>query len=169
MIRPLTRKTARKVLDNLREWDKKEVVAGFGPKFRKEALETVMGQHHGWSYSLNNVPVAIIGGSFFGDRYVAYMLATKNFPKISPGLTRAAISTIMPIVADSTVSRAECLSLPGHHEAHGWLRRLGAKPVELMTGAGRQGEDLLRWRWTRDDVPDSFDPSRQFRRASSPG
>lgn len=152
MIRPLDKKTARKVLDNLREWDKKEVIAGCGLKFRKEALATLMAQHHKWSYSLNNVPVAVIGGSFFDDLYMAYMLTTDRFPKISPGLTRAVVSTIMPIVADSPASRAECLSLPGHHEAHGWLRRLGAKPVELVTGIGRQGEDFIRWRWTRDDV-----------------
>lgn len=153
-LRPLTEPAARHVIENLREWDRLETIAGFGPNFIDQAVECALQQQHRWSYGpKEDRPVAIVGGSCHGNAYIAYMLATNEFPSISPGLTRETLSVIVPtIIAESAASRAECFSLPGHTKAHGWLRKLGAKPVELVTGMGRQNEDLVRWRLEFRDV-----------------
>lgn len=152
MIRPLDEQAARAVLSNLREWDRKEAIAGLGPDFFEPAVKLLLEQDHGWSYSLKDEPVAVVGGSTHGDTFDLFMLATPKFVKARLGLTRFSISTIMPTFADSTASRAECLSDPGHVDAHNWMRRLGGQPVEYLIGIGRQGEDMVRWRWTREDV-----------------
>lgn len=161
MIRPLDEQAARAVLSNLGEWGKREAAAGYGPDFVEPIVAVALQQARGWTYSLNGEPVAVSGATIRGDLLSHFTLATPKLLTRRLGLTRFVVSTIMRSFADSTASRAECLSVPGNATVHEWLKRLGGQPVEYMTGVGRQGEDMVRWRWIREDVS-----SRHGRRSS---
>lgn len=152
MIVPLDAEKAAAVVDNADEWGRRELVAAFGPDYRAAALESLANVAHGWAYLRQERPTALLAGRFMGDIYTPWMLFTPEFPRISPQLTGFVLRVIVPLIADSAVSRAESLSLADNVKSHGWLGRFGAKPVEFLPGYGRQGEDVVRWCWTRDNV-----------------
>lgn len=154
MIAPLTAEKALFVVTNADEMGKKELKASFGADYEPGALRSIALQDHQWVYERESEPVAVILGRYYadGDVYVPWLIKTPKFPRISSNLTRFVKNTIIDTVADSPASRAESFSLAENVKSHGWLRLLGAKPVEYHPGFGRQGEDVIRWRWTRDDV-----------------
>lgn len=152
MIVPLDADMARAVVDEVDEWGRKEMVAAFGPDYRDQAVQGLLDAHQQWAYLRDGTPAAAIADLFCGGIYMPWMIFTPDFPRISPNLTRFVQTTILPKFADSAASRAESLSLTGNVKSHGWLRRMGAKPVEFLPGFGRQGEDVIRWRLTRKDV-----------------
>lgn len=150
-IVPLDEAAARHVIENLSATGRREMVATHGPDYVEPAIASLLnGQDHAFAYKRGGEAQAVFAGKRYGEVYFAFLLFTDRFPAISPRLSKFVTATIMPAVADSPASRAESLSLTDTVKAHGWLRRLGAKPVRFMPGVGRQGEDVILWRWVRE-------------------
>jgi hypothetical protein len=150
-IVPLDEGAARQVLENLSPTSRREAIATWGPDFVEPAVTALMGHGHRFAYCRDGEAQATFAGSLLGDVYFAFLLFADGFPAISPHLSKFVTATIIPAVADSPASRAESLSLTDTTTSHRWLRRLGAKPVEYLPGFGRQGEDVILWRWVRED------------------
>ena len=151
-IVPLDEAAARHVVENLSATGQREMAATHGPDYVEPTIASLLnGQDHAFAYKRGGEAQGVFVGKRYGEVYFAFLLFTDRFPALSPHLSKFVTATIMPAVADSPASRAESLSLTDTHTAHGWLRRLGAKPVQFMPGVGRQGEDAILWRWVRDD------------------
>lgn len=152
---PLDEPAARHVIENLTATGRREMIATHGPDYIEPAIAALLNVDHAYAYRRGGEPQGVFAGKFYtlgaDSVYLAFVLFTDRFPAISPCLSKFVTGAIMPLVADSPASRAESLSLTDTTTSHGWLRRLGAKPVGFLPGFGRQGEDVILWRWVRDD------------------
>lgn len=155
-IVPLDEAAARHVIENLNATGRREMAATHGPDFTEPAIASLLHQDHAYAYQRGGEAQGVFAGKLLGDVYFAFLLFTDRFPPISPNLSKFVTRTIIPLVADSPASRAESLSLTDTSTSHGWLRRLGAKPVQFLPAFGRQGEDAVLWRWVRDDELGKF-------------
>lgn len=95
-------------------------------------------------------PVAVIGMTMAWPGVVGvWMFATDSWPLVALGLTRWARKSIIPIMRDAEVHRAQCWSMSGHHVAHRWLKYLGATLETVAPGFGREGEEFCLFAWVR--------------------
>lgn len=142
--------TVRYIVENMREWDRREVFAthwGDDPdQFTKEAV--AVGQF-AWVCGLER-PIAYIGAyPLWPGVWSVWMYATDEIRHIGKSLTKHVRKVMIPALLAGEFHRGQCCSLAGHTEAHDWLRVLGASPEATLRGYGRKGEDFVIFAWDR--------------------
>lgn len=152
--RALTEADARHIATNMREYDRKEVVAELGPDFVEELVGrlTLPG---GIVYAFGiDQPIAFVGARPYTapDVWCASMLATDEWPKVAAGVSAFVVNELIPLLYKFNIRRVECYSVLGHVEAHRWLRWLGAKPKGIRPTLGKRGEKFIRFTWERASV-----------------
>lgn len=138
----------RYVIDNMREWDRREIFATRYNNSLPELHESVMTLGPtAWVSGLER-PIAAFGGQPMWDGvWSMWLFATDEFNKIGIPMTRLVIRYILPMIREAGAHRMECRSMGEHHEAHRWLEVIGAKREGELKAFGRKGEDFHVYTW----------------------
>lgn len=149
------------IVQNMREKDRQEVFATAFPLpedsqttddelFIRQTYDASTREGCGWVAFSEGEPIAAIGISMMWPGVASvWMFATESFPKIALPLTRWAKKTIIQIMNDAGLHRAQCWSLGSHGEAHRWLLHLGAEQEAVVEGYGRDGETFHLFGWVK--------------------
>ncbi len=163
VIEPLTLDGLRHIVRNMRAADRDEVFATFprypdtidGRAERDEhfvQLSYLAAAERGISFMAchRGEPVAVVGMVMMWDGVAAvWMVATDKWQTVALPLTRWAKKTIIPLMKDAGIHRAQCWSMSGHDVAHGWLKRLGATEECASPGYGRDGQTFHLFAWSK--------------------
>jgi hypothetical protein len=143
-------RTVRYIVENMREWDRREIFATQWDedpdRFTKYVMATA---DFAWVAGLD-LPIAAIGAfPVWPGVWSVWMFATDNFRQIGKSLTKHAKKVMIPAILEGEFHRAHCYSMAGHTVAHRWLEALGACHEATLQGFGRGGEDFLVFAWDR--------------------
>lgn len=147
------------VLENLREQDRLECEAFTGQPpgpflaehYEKQATSDLLFEVAGDDRGL---PVAVYGFSLLTPFVLqAHLLATDDFRKIAPKVTRRGRRHILPALKARGFRRIEARALLDNQGACLWLELLGAKP-ECVMPIGARGEAFVQYAltWEASDV-----------------
>ena len=151
-IGPPTREAVQHIIENMREWDRREI---FATRLDSDTggglLEDVFRAGPvAWVSSHEGAPVAAFGCSpMWRGVWGMWMFATDNFPKIGLGMTKFVIQGIVPMLWQHGAHRLECKSMEGHVDAHRWLEVIGARREATHAGYGRDGETFHTYVWEK--------------------
>ena len=149
---PFAPETIRSVLEDLRPADRRELAAtlwDFDPAGLAEAsarapLGFVAGDEAGRA-------VAVVGATpLWPGVWQVGLFATPRWPAVARAVQLRVRRRLVPDLLRAGAHRAQAFSDARHHEAHRWLRRLGARCEGRLAAFGRAGEDFLLFAWTRD-------------------
>ena len=140
------------VAENMREMDKKEILATrWTEDLIEVARDLVKLQGLGYLFCYDSVPVAVIGSTPVHPGVAsAYMFATDDFPKVAKSVTKLARRVIFPALMSSGCHRVHSLVLAEYTEVRKWLRFLGANTETPLKHYGRNREDFVFMAWDRD-------------------
>lgn len=151
MIRaPLSAGPIAQVLYNLRAADREELEATLW-RFDSAALaEASAGARLGFvALADDGAPVAVLGANeVWPGVFQVGLFATPRWPEVALAVTRAVQRDLAPAIVAAGGHRAHAFSHAAHHEAHRWLKSLGARQEARLAGWGRRGEDFLLFVWT---------------------
>jgi hypothetical protein len=142
----------RHIIQNMREWDRREI---FATKFygmeEEQLLEAVMGVGPVAWVAYNDLePVATFGcAPMWPGMWSMWFFATDSLPKIGIGVTKLIVRDIVPMMWDGGARRLECRSMEGHVEAQRWLETIGARREATLKAYGREGEDFHVYTWEK--------------------
>lgn len=103
-----------------------------------------------WVAYSGSEPVALMGLDLMWPSVAAiWMFATDRWLSVGLGLTRFARQTIVPLLKDAGIHRAQCWSQDGHETAQRWLEMLGATFETISPGYGRNGESFCLFAWVK--------------------
>jgi hypothetical protein len=77
---------------------------------------------------------------------------TVHLPRRGLEITKYALNELKPFILSRGAHRLECQSRLDHHQAHSWLRSLGARDEGILRGYGKDGADYVSFAWRKDDV-----------------
>lgn len=104
----------------------------------------------GWIIYSGREPVAVLGMDLMWPGVACvWMFATDSWLSVCLGLTRFARQTIIPLLNDAGIHRAQCWSQDGHGVAHRWLESLGATFETMVPGYGKNGEAFCLFAWVK--------------------
>jgi RimJ/RimL family protein N-acetyltransferase len=139
------------VCRNLREADRAEIFASRWTDDPDElAIEaaTRWGDFSYIAFGGDGVPIASVGASpLHPGVWSGWMMATDDFHTIGKQLTRWMRKVMIPAVVEAGCHRAEARSAAEHHEAHAWMRMLGAKREAVLRQFGREKQDFHLFVW----------------------
>lgn len=95
-----------------------------------------------------------VGGFFETEpsRWFSWGFATDRFDEIAIPLTRTVRRGIIePLLARGPKTIETC-GLGGYPDIARWMEFLGAKQVATLHGRGKNGEDVILYRWESSDV-----------------
>lgn len=141
----------------MRESDKYEILATLYEMETDEANEliaqmtldaaTKMGI--GWIGYRGDEPVAALGLNIMHQGVAqVWMFATDHWPSVALSLTKFAKKTIIPLLKDLCIHRAQCFSIEGHAVAHDWISMLGATKECELKNYGKKGESFHLFAWS---------------------
>jgi hypothetical protein len=141
---------------NMREEDRKEIL-GLRPYDNVQfvARETIFAASYGKAAIAfyNNRPCAVVGVSpKWPGVWDAWAYGTVRLPKRGLEITKYALNELKPFILSRGAHRLECQSRLDHHQAHSWLRSLGARDEGILRGYGKDGSDYVSFAWRKDDV-----------------
>lgn len=150
---PLTYDNVLSVTRNLRAADWREAAATAWD-LTPEWLAAQLSGPGTWGYVASDkakVPTAVFAvQECWPNVLQVALVATEHFSEISQALTRHLLRSTIPSLWQSKAHRAEARSVADHHEAHAWLRLLGAKEEARLSAYGSRGEDFLVFAWLRN-------------------
>jgi hypothetical protein len=82
----------------------------------------------------------------------AWAYGTDHLPRRVLEITKYALNELKPFILSRGAHRLECQSRLDHHQAHSWLRSLGARDEGILRGYGKDGADYVSFAWRKDDV-----------------
>lgn len=151
-ITELERDGVRYVIDNMREWDRREIFATRLDSDTGDGLleDVFRAGPVAWMAWLGDKPVAALGCSpMWRGVWGLWMFATNDFHKIGIGMTKFVIRGIVPMLWEHGAHRMECKSMEGHVDAHRWLEVIGARREATHPGYGRDGETFHTYVWEK--------------------
>lgn len=96
-------------------------------------------------------PVGVVGVvPLRGGVWEAWAFGTNEWSRGARDLTRFAVKQLKPFVLKHGGHRVQAKSRYDHHDAHRWLRWLGAKEEGLLRGFGRDRSDYIMFAWNGD-------------------
>lgn len=140
--------TVLHVAMHMREMDKREI---YGLRWEDnpfQIMNEVMARaDFAWVAWWEGKPAVVLGGApMHPGVWSMFMFGTDDFPRLALGLTRFAKKTAIPtLFGQLGAHRLQAHSHAEHHDAHRWLRRLGAAPESTLGGYGRDGSDYQLW------------------------
>lgn len=136
------------VVENMREWDRKEIFATRWSEDPHDLVRDAMACYEfGWIASHDDRPVCAIGGApLHPGVWSVWMFATPEFDKIKYSLSRFALRRMKPVLQDVS-HRVECRSMEGHEDAQKWLEFLGMSRESVIPKYGKAGETFLLYSW----------------------
>lgn len=153
MIQPATLEDLLYVARNMREWDRREIMATRWTD-EPEALAIdcwTRSRPTAWTARRDEAspPVAAVGAvERWPHVWSVWMFATPWIADARLSLHRFVLRGIIPALRGSGARRADCMSMDGHTDAHAWLESLGAlRTSEPFRGWGRQGETFWQFYW----------------------
>lgn len=140
------------VAQNMREKDREEIFATrWDDSAQDVAADVVASGPFNWVAFNGGEPVAVVGAApLWPGVWSVHMFATEAFGGIAISLTKFVRRVMIPALTESGAHRAQCDSLVGHEKAHYWLEALGARQEGVLRGYGRQGEDFVRYVWSKE-------------------
>lgn len=148
----LTENAVRHVVENMREWDRREIFATkFHGREEDQLIEAVMASGPVSWVAYNQLePIAVFGCMpMWPGAWSMWFFATDKLPTIGLGVTKLIIRYIVPMLWDGGARRLQCYSMEGHVEAHRWLETLGAKRAATFPDFGREGETFHAYVWEK--------------------
>ena len=95
-------------------------------------------------------PVAVLGIDLLWPRVACvWMFATDGWLSVCFGLTKFARRTIIPLLNDADIHRAQCWSQDSHRVSHRWLESLGATFETMVPNYGKNGEAFCLFAWSK--------------------
>jgi hypothetical protein len=145
------------IVQNMCEKDRHEILATLNEMDPGEANElitqttldaaTKMGI--GWIGYRGDEPIAVFGMSMIHSNVAqVWMFTTDRWPLVALSLTRFAKKTIIPLLQDSGIRRAQCFSMDTHTVAHRRLNMLGATEECNIPNYGKNGESFRLFAWS---------------------
>jgi hypothetical protein len=140
------------VIKNMRKSDKKEVFATRWTDCEEELGDDLInGGDFAWISGTNGKPIAAFGAiPVWNGVWAVWMFATDEWPLVAFETTRFIKRIMIQSLKDIGAHRAECRSWEGHHEAHRWLKSLGAHKESEIENFGRDGEKFHLYCWTKE-------------------
>jgi len=159
VIAPLsadTRPDLAYVLNNLREWDRREIAAvswSDNPQDWIDAHQSDDAPFSFMAYSDTGRPVAAIGAAeMFPGLWSPWAFGTDEFGSIGLGLTRFVRNQFIPALEELGFRRAEVLSMEGHDQSHRWLTACGGVQEGIFRRYGKNGENFVQFVWYGADT-----------------
>lgn len=107
---------------------------------------------HAWSFGLDE---PIYAGGIFEEKprtWVCWGLATDRFAEIAISLTKVIRRDIIgPLVARGSEHLHSC-GLGGYPDIARWMQFLGARQHKCLPRFGKNGEDVIIYKWESADV-----------------
>ena len=150
ILGPVEAKGALHVIDNMREWDRREIFATRTGEDNIQLLEDVLNlPGPAWMASKGG-PIALFGcAPLWPGVWSMWFFATDNLHQIGIGVTRVIIKAIVPMLWEGGAHRLECRSMEGHTQAQDWLEVIGARRECTLARFGREGEDFHVYVWEK--------------------
>lgn len=151
------------VLLNLRKRDQEEI---FATRKNSDAAALardlrVMGGYR-WGAYLDGAPIAMIGMvERWPGVWSMWAFGTDDWPRAIIALTRLARWTMLTTIHKAGFHRADCLALETHDDARKWLTALGAEHETTLDKWGKNGENFVVYRWTRETTQRLIDRQRR--------
>ena len=138
------------VAHHMRDWDRREVFAGRFSDDPDTLAMDIMRHGHSWVVG-DERAIAVVGAvEILPGGWSVLMFSTDEFPKIALSLTRFIKKRMIPLMIGWGARWAECRSVEGHDQAHGWLEVLGAKrDRDPLLNYGKNGETFFRFAWEK--------------------
>lgn len=148
-IRPLEPRLIAQVLYNLRARDRQELEATLWHFDSGRLAEALASARFGFvALTQDGAPTAVAGANeVWPGVFQVGLFATARWPEVARATTHRLRRDLGPAVVRAGAHRAHAFSHAAHREAHGWLRRLGARCEARLSGWGRRGEDFLLFTW----------------------
>jgi len=153
MIKQMTLEDCLTVFRNMREDDKREVLATQWDD-DIDCLATRSFNYPGVRYTAfnkNNTPVAAFGVALHTPGVgVAWMVATDDFSGVAIEVSRFG-RALIAVLLESEVHRVQAFSAAFHVQSHKWLPVVGLEREDgnVMRQLGRDGEDFYIFAATR--------------------
>ena len=150
ILGPVEAKGALHVIENMREWDRREIFATRTEDDNIRLLEDVLGlPGPAWMASSSD-PIALFGCvPLWPGVWSMWFFATDTLHQIGIGVTRVIIKAIVPMLWEGGAHRLECRSMEGHTQAQDWLEVIGARRECTLSRFGREGEDFHVYVWEK--------------------
>ena len=149
-IRPAVLRDASYITANLRPQDHEEAFCQLpdGTHHMTLARWLIM-SGEGFIAYLDDEPVTLFGTApMTASCYSVWALGTDDMRRTVPAVTRMLMSEIIERRIAQGLRTAEARSLATHHEAHKWMRDLGAEQLGEPFPYGKADELFVMFRWT---------------------
>jgi hypothetical protein len=153
----VTRAAVDYILANLREHDRREILALRWNDDLDPVADYVMALACNplWqAFWAHGEPVALIGATLIRPGVVMICgFGTKRWHRVIRPLSRYVLDEMMPAILSTDVHRAEAYAMAENTQNIRWIRGLFGGEIEgVLRGYGRGGEDFVVIAWRRDDV-----------------
>lgn len=154
---PVTRAVVAHILANLREHDRREILALRWDDDLERLADEVMALacNDLWqSFWVDGEPVALIGATLIRPGVVMICgFGTKRWNRVIRPLSRYVLEEMRPAILRTEVHRAEAYAMAANTQNIRWIRGLFGGEIEgVLRGYGRDGEDFVVLGWRRDNV-----------------
>jgi hypothetical protein len=142
------------VTSNLRERDRQEIFALYFNESPEEVARDAVGcGEFRWGAYLDGEPVAMFGGyPRWPGVWSMWAYGTDKWPHVVRAITRQAVSFIVPAIYHSGAHRMDAFAYAGHTDARQWLQYLGADLEFRLEKWGKNCEDFVCYRMTREGM-----------------
>ena len=151
---PLELHTLFAVLEDLRDWDRREIFATLEEQDPFDLAEKIvfLPGVQGAVFSSQGAPVAAAGATPLWPGVAGvWAFGTDRFPEVGLAATRYVRRVLTPNLLAAGFHRAECKSMEGHEEAHRWLEACGLHREATHPKYGRNGETFHTYAFVRGD------------------
>lgn len=151
---PLRREALEFIVKNMRAASRHETFACRDNDSEEKLIEELLAikSDYQWSFGLDE---PIYAGGIYEDKpghWVSWAVSTDRFPEIAIPLTKAIRRDILLPLLDRGFTVLETCGLGGYPDIARWMKFLGAKQYGTAHGYGKNGEDVILYRWEPSDV-----------------
>lgn len=146
MIANLTLEHALGVARNMRESDRREVMATqWEDDIERFALDCYLSKGVKWVAINKKGEPVVIGGVSINSPGVgtAWMVGTDRWLTVALEVSRFCKNSIQSILSSGDVHRIQAFSAKFHAESHRWLKIVGMNPGSSLSKWGKNGEDFI--------------------------
>lgn len=146
MIAKLTLEHALRVVRNMREIDRREVMATrWNDDLEKFALDCYQVPGMSWVAINKEGEPVVIGGVAFNSPGVgtAWMVGTDKWLSVALEVSRFCKKTINTIFESEEIHRIQAFSAIFHTDSHKWLKLVGMHPKHVLHQWGKEKDDFI--------------------------
>lgn len=146
MITKLTLEHALRVARNMRESDRREVMATrWNDNSEEFALECYRVSGVSWVAINKDGEPVVMGGFAFNSPGVAtaWMVGTDKWLSVALEVSRFSKKSIRTLFSGNDIHRVQAFSALFHVESHRWLKVIGLTPEHLLPKWGKDEDDFI--------------------------